>query len=373
LVGGLPEFATRYNLANSYPRTNVTAVGAAITTLAQTPSFQQAQTTILTAIIQPQVISAVTAQVTAGVTAQVNAAVAAGQLPAANAAAAIQQGVAAQLASAQVQGLIAQNVTDQVKANASAFIQAQAVATNLSGLKPYQRKEFKPERVKNYEIGYRSVFGKKLFVDAYYYYSEYQDFIGDVVLLQPTASIAPTLGVPVSSGVFSGGTRRVFSTKANSSEKITASGWAIGMNYALPKGFALSGNIANNELNNFTPSDELQTSGFNTPKYRWNVGFLKRPTNVSKFGFAATFKQQDAFIWEGFGQPTEVGVPLYGNTIVPAISNLDAQVNYKVSSMKSIVKVGATNLFGKPYFQAYGNPSIGTTYYISLSFDELMR
>ncbi|MCY7359590.1 MAG: TonB-dependent receptor, partial [Rudanella sp.] len=101
--------------------------------------------------------------------------------------------------------------------------------------------------------------------------------------------------------------------------------------------------------------------------------FAKRPVSGSNFGFAVSFKAQDSFTWEGFGQPTEVGVPLYGNTVVPAIRNIDAQVNYKVSTIKSIVKVGATNLFGKPYIQAFGSPAVGTTYYLSLTFDELLN
>ena len=389
LIGGLPEFFNRYNLANSYPRTNVAAAGAAIAANTTNADFIAQQRAILTTAVTPavtagvtqQVTVGVTAQVTAGVTAQVNALVAAGQLPAANAAAAIQQGVAAQLASPQVQGLIQQTIAanlpgainSTVNTNLSGFVQLQAVRANTGNLKPYQRKEFRPERVQSYEIGYRSVIAKKLFVDAYYYYSVYQDFIGSVILLQPTGPLVAGQQLSDATGVFGGGTRRAFSAPANSSERITASGWAIGLNYALPKGYVLSGNLANNELNNFTPSDELQTSGFNTPKYRWNVAFAKRPTNNSLFGYAVSFKQQDAFIWEGFGQPTEVGVPLYDKAIVPAISNLDAQVNYKVSSLKSIIKVGATNLFGKPYVQAYGNPSVGTTYYLSISFDELMR
>lgn len=372
LIGGLPEFYTRYNLANSFSRTNVTQVGAAIQTTAASQDFRTRQIQALTAIVQPQVIAEVTRQVTAGVTAQVNAAVAAGQIPAAAAAAAIQQGVTAQLATPQVQGLIAQNVTAQVTANAPNFIQAQAVAANLAGLKPYQRREFKPERVANYEIGYRGVFNKRLFVDAYYYYSVYRDFLGSVVLIQPTATIAPGI-LPEASGVFSGSTRRAFSMPVNSSERITASGWAIGLNYALPKGYVISGNIANNQLNNFTPSEELQTAGFNTPKNRYNLGFSKRPTGNSKFGFGVTFRAQDEFVWEGFGQPTEVGVPLYANTIVPAIRNLDAMVNYKLTGIKSIIKVGATNLGGKPYLQAFGSPYIGSTYYISLTFDELLN
>ena len=348
LVGGLEEFYNRYDLGNSYPRSNVAAVGAAITAAASSTALRQQATQLITQ------------QVTTQVTAAVQAGVAAGSIPASVSAVVIQQQVAAALPGA-------------LQANTATVVQGLAIGANIGGLKPYQRREFKPERVANYEIGYRGIFGKKLFVDAYYYYSVYRDFIGATILLQPTASVSPALGLPVSSGVFTGGTRRVFSTPANSSERITASGWAIGLNYALPGGYGLSGNVANNQLNNFTPSDELQTSGFNTPKYRWNLAFSKRPVSGSNIGFAVAFKHQDAFTWEGFGQPTELGVPLYANTIVPAINNLDAQVNYKVSSLKSIVKVGATNLFGKPYFQAYGNPYIGTTYYISLTFDELLN
>ena len=342
LIGGLPEFYDRYNLANSYSRTDVTAIGAAITKTGADPAFQQ------------QVITALTQQFLPLVTAAVTASVAAGQIPASAAAAAVQQGVSA-----------------LVTANATAAIGGSAINANIGNLKPYQRKEFKPERVANYEIGYRGIFGKRLFVDAYYYYSVYTNFIGSVVLIQPTGPYAT--GLPLASGVLGGGTRKVFSMPTNSSEQITASGWAIGLNYQMAKGYGLSGNVANNQLNNFTPTPELQTSGFNTPKYRWNLTLSKRPTIGSNFGYAATFKHQDSFTWEGFGQPTESGVDLYTNTIVPAIKNLDVQVNRRVPSLKSIVKVGVTNLFGKPYFQAYGSPYVGSTYYVSISFDQLMH
>ena len=258
-------------------------------------------------------------------------------------------------------------------ANLETVKQGIAVLTNYDKLVPYQQKAFRPERVANYEIGYRGIFGKKLFVDAYYYYSVYTDFNGTVVLIQPTASIAPGLLDP-KSGVFSGDTRRVFALPANSSEKITASGWAIGVNYALNQGYTVSGNIANNNLDNFTVSNEVQYAGFNTPKYRFNLTFAKRPTNVSKIGFSVNYKHQDAFLWQSsFVQPSEDGVPLFSNTRVPAINNLDAQVSYKLASLKSIVKVGGTNMLGTPYYQAYGSATVGSMVYIGLTFDELMR
>jgi iron complex outermembrane recepter protein len=360
LIGGLPEFGTRYNLANSYTRPAVVAFGAAVTASATSPAFQQQAIQALTAQVTPQVVAAVTAAVTA----QVQALVAAGSLPAAAAPAAIQQGVAAAAPG---------EVTKAVTANAPAFIQAAAINANIASLKPYQEKEFKPESVSNYEIGYRGTINKRLFVDAYYYYSVYKNFIGGTVLLQPTASLAPGV-LPEASGVLGAGTRRAFSRPVNSTEDITASGWAVGLNYRAGKNFVLSGNLANNELNNFTPSAELQTAAFNTPKYRWNVGLSNRSIGGSKIGFNVSFKHQDEFIWESsFVQPTETGVPLYSNTIVPAINNLDAQVSFKLSKMKSIIKVGGSNILGTPYIQAYGNPTIGAMYYVSISFDDLLN
>lgn len=347
LIGGTEEFVGRYNLANSYSRNDVAALGAAVQASAAQPALQQ------------QAAGLIQQQVTAQVTAQVMAAVAAGQIPAAAAAAAIAAGVQANLPGA-------------ISANISNTVTALAVNANIGNLKPYQRKEFKPERVVNYEIGYRGVINKKLFIDAYYYWSTYKDFIGSVVLLQPTASIAPGV-LPEASGVLGGGTRRAFSTPVNSSSDIKAKGWAIGLNYNLPKSFTLSANIANNELTNFVPTAELQTSGFNTPKYRWNVGFGNRSLGGSKLGFNVSFKRQDAFVWEGFGIPTEAGVPLYANTIVPAINNLDAQVSLRLPKMKSILKVGGANILGTPYIQAFGSPTIGAMYYVSLTFDELLN
>lgn len=377
LIGGLPEFYSRYKLDNSYTLSNVQAVGADITKSLADPATEAAARGLITQQVQSAVLTAVTQQVTVGVTAQVNALVAAGQLAAANAAAAIQQGVAAQLATAQVQGLIQQNVAAQlpgaITANLATVKQGVAVLNNYGKLVPYQQRAFKPERVANYEIGYRGIFGKKLFVDAYYYYSVYTDFIGSAVLLQPTASAAPGL-LDLKSGVFGGGTRTVYSLPANSSQDITASGWAIGLNYALNKGYVVSGNIANNNLNNFVPSDEVQYSGFNTPKYRYNLTFTKRAMTTSNLGFSVNLKHQDEFLWQSsVVQPSEASIPPFTNTTVPAINNLDAQVSYKVNSIKSIVKVGGTNILGTPYFQAYGSPTVGSMFYIGLTFDELMR
>jgi len=52
---------------------------------------------------------------------------------------------------------------------------------------------------------------------------------------------------------------------------------------------------------------------------------------------------------------------------------VDAQVSYKVLPMKSIIKIGANNIFNTQVYQAYGSPSIGAIYYVGITFDELLR
>jgi iron complex outermembrane receptor protein len=351
LVGGLPEFDPRYNLGNGILRQNLSADNIQ-KTIQGDPSIVQSATAYGTA--------AITQAVTATVTQQVNAAVAAGQIP--NVPATIQGAIAA-----GVQGAL----PGQLQAQLPALVTQLAPAFALAKLPKYQATKFKPERIASYEVGYKSVIGKKLFIDAYYYISKYNNFIGGAVILVPTAPASP--GLPVESGI-GAGNFNAYSRNVNTSETITTRGFAVGLNYSLPMGFNLGGNLANNELTDFTPSPEVQYSQFNTPKYRYNLNFGKRITSSSSFGFNVAYRYQQSFLWESsFILPTTTDVPTFTNTTVPSISNLDAQVSVKVPVIKSIIKLGGTNLFGKSYIQAYGSPNVGSTYYVSITFDQLLN
>lgn len=378
LIGGLPEFDKRYNLGNGVTRETLVDFATNPTKYITTDVIAKAQAYATAAVnaqlplIQAGVTAAVQAQVTAAVTAQVNAAIAAGQLPASAAQTAIQNGVAAQMATPGVQAAIATNVKAEVTKQVTAVTTQVAPAYALATLPKYQAKALRPERVKSVEIGYKGLIGKKLLVDASYYNSVYKNFIGTASILVPTTAAAP--GLPIESGLASGSTRAAYGRPANSEKDITVTGFSIALNYSLPKNFFIGGNFAQNTLKDFSPTPELPNAQFNTPKNRFNINFGKRITSGNKIGFNIAFKHQDTFTWESsFVVPTTTGVPLYSNTDVPSITNLDAQVSYKMSTLKSILKVGGTNLFGKPYYQAYGSPAIGSMYYVSLTFDELLN
>ena len=92
----------------------------------------------------------------------------------------------------------------------------------------------------------------------------------------------------------------------------------------------------------------------------------------SNWGFSVNFRHQDAFSWQAsFARPSQLGIPNYTNTIVPANNLVDAQFSFRLPAQKTTLKIGGTNILNTPYIQAYGNPTVGAMYYVGVTFDQL--
>lgn len=226
---------------------------------------------------------------------------------------------------------------------------------SLTAGKPvaYDFPEYKPERVLSYEVGYKGLINNKLMIDAYYYNNVYKNFDGGQVIVQNP-------GTP---------TQQSFFVPTNFTKDLKAHGWALGADYVLPKNFNLGGNVSFNELINADELGNFQPQ-YNTPRYRTNVTFGNRNV-IKNLGFNVAWRYQESFKW----QATFVAVELSaaGGGFIPAYHSFDAQVSYKVPIIKSIFKIGASNLANQRYIQSWGNPSVGGLYYISITFDELLN
>jgi outer membrane receptor protein involved in Fe transport len=209
----------------------------------------------------------------------------------------------------------------------------------------------KPEQLWSYEVGYKGVIAASLLVDLNYYYSSYNNFLGQqlVVSKAPTTHQGQTIGA---------GT--VWYPYTNSPYTLTSQGIGLGLTYNLPRNFVVTGNYNYATFSGQTSSDFQ--ANFNTPKNRYSVGLGNRKL-VKDLGFNVNFRYQDAFLWESS----------YGVGNIPAYGVLDAQVSYKLSALKSVVKIGGTNLGGGDYRTNIGAPFIGQTYYVSLTFDEFLK
>jgi hypothetical protein len=127
----------------------------------------------------------------------------------------------------------------------------------------------------------------------------------------------------------------------------------------MPRNFTFSASIYTDEIGSL-PTGFV--SYFNTPLFRANFalnnsGFLFK----NRLGFGANFHYQDDFIYEG---TFSVGK-------IASFKTLDAVVTYKVPSIKSMVKVGGTNILNHYYRTAYGSPAIGGLYYVSFAYNIL--
>lgn len=235
-------------------------------------------------------------------------------------------------------------------------------------LKPYQFREWQPERVETYEVGYKGVVANKLYVDAFYYYNRFITFDGITVLLQKKDPNGPI------TDLLDASKRNTYSMPVNATQTVKNSGWGVGLDYVIGKGYTLSGNVTQNILLNAAEMERENPSFvtfFNSPEYRYNFGFANRDINRSGWGFGVTFRHQTSMVWQA--TVASIAANIQRKTVVPAYSTLDAQISRKVSSIKSIIKVGGTNLTGKLYTTGWANPSVGAMYYVSITFDQLLN
>ncbi|MNL74708.1 hypothetical protein D3C87_2003880 [compost metagenome] len=90
----------------------------------------------------------------------------------------------------------------------------------------------------------------------------------------------------------------------------------------------------------------------------WN-GSVSRTNIAGNLDATVSYKWQSGYYSQTF--------LVTGN--VPSYSSLDAQVTYRIPALKSLVKVGASNLLNKYYVSFLGGPSVGGTYYVTVAFN----
>jgi outer membrane receptor protein involved in Fe transport len=345
LIGGLPFLRDRYKFATNpaYTLATVTNFGGAVLSGTQPSSpIYQASIAQATQLAITQATSIITAQVLAG------------QIPAAQAPAAI---------AALVPSIVPQIAAQLVPVNAATASQSLLV--------PYKAEEFKPEIVKSYELGYKGLFANKLLVDAYGYYNSFENFIGGQVLVQDKNYVATSPASTLGLNLLNSSTRSVYSMPVNRKETINSWGWALGLDYRLPKNFTIGGNVSYNKLQDL---EKLTASGFqpsfNTPEYRYVLNFANREI-VKNIGFSMSYRWQGEFVWQSSFVNADVST--FQLSKMPAFGTFDAQVSLKMKALKSNMKIGGSNLFNDGYRQAWGNPTVGTMYYVSLTFDEFLN
>ena len=141
------------------------------------------------------------------------------------------------------------------------------------------------------EIGYRTTVLNKVYLDASYYYSLYNNFIGyqfgsTYNTSQLTTLTATQEDVDLGWASYVGeeiddytaiisSTTRFWRVAANATGKVKTQGFSIGLNYYMTEKIAINGNYSWNKLINEKTADPL-IPAFNTPEHKFNIGFSSK-------------------------------------------------------------------------------------------------
>ena len=264
-------------------------------------------------------------------------------------------------------------------------VAAYRVSGNIADLIKFQvdPTKFTTEKIKTWEVGYKTVIGNQLYIDAFYFGSKYTDFIAAQAVSQPV-TVGQLTDLKSAATTVAYGTGVNF----NNFNEIYVNGFGLGLDYALGGGYNISANYAN-QVGTITLKDnfgvirkdafdteivkrkmsdpavaKVQRNFFISPENRFNL-VLSNPKVTKNFGFNISYRWTDK-MWVEQGNTQ-------GDIWLPSWQTIDVSVMYKLPKYRTNVKLGASNLANKYYSQGYGLAQIGGMYYISLNFDDMLN
>ena len=263
-------------------------------------------------------------------------------------------------------------VKKDIYAEENPFGQNQAILKNMSILKLGVVKQeeigrLRPEQIRSVELGYKTNLADKLYIDAAFYRSNYQNFIGITEVIKPKTS--PEIDLFTAANQVNNSIQRdVYYIYTNSGKKVTIQGLTVGIKYLTPLGTILSANATWSDIRN--KEEDPIIPGFNTPGFKSNVSVSNRRLDkmennpdFKNVGFNVVWRWQSAIDWES---------PFADGRLEP-VSTFNVQVSYTFTDPKSILKVGVSNFFDILYTNSFGGVQVGAFYYISYSIENLFK
>ena len=217
----------------------------------------------------------------------------------------------------------------------------------------------RPERVRTAEVGWRATLFDRVFVDANYYYSNYNDFIGYVIgakIVEGTTAIDRLKEV------------QVYRVAANATEQVTTQGFSIGLNTFLGDYQSLTGNYSWNKLT--SDVNDPIVPAFNTPEHKFNIGWNLRNYAINNkemlLGAGVNYKWVEGFLFEGSPQFTG-SISSYG--LLDAQCSLTKEYLINKTETTITYKIGSSNALNNQVYQVFGGPLVGRLAYLSIQIN----
>ena len=222
--------------------------------------------------------------------------------------------------------------------NTGGFTTQNSAGATIATFKPVE-----PESNKTWEYGYKGIFMDRLFVDATYFSSKYQNFLSPLTIIGNPFAAAPTYAVPTSNP---GGNIPVNSqgrivNQANATPivltyynlgRATVKGVDAGVNFLLTPRIELRSTLSTVELKTATVLGEA--TSLNSPGTKWTVG-----TTMKDLGPVSAGMTWRNVVGYYFRSGVNTGV-------IPTFGAIDANLSFRIPSLNSaMINVGVSNLF----------------------------
>jgi hypothetical protein len=144
----------------------------------------------------------------------------------------------------------------------------------------------------------------------------------------------------------------------NTDVEIKSFGFGVGASRKVYKNFELSANYNYAEFDFDQAKDPSFEAGFNTPKHRVKAS-LGNEKLFKNFGFNVSGRWNSEYLYQSS----------FADGTISEATVIDAQINYTIPALKSIIKLGASNIGGKEYRQILGAGAIGSQVFASLTIN----
>jgi outer membrane receptor protein involved in Fe transport len=220
----------------------------------------------------------------------------------------------------------------------------------------------KPEEVHAFEVGYRTVINNDLSIDLNGYYNIYNNFLNTARVVGPYyGKVGADFTNPETAmtlAALSYGDRRVYQVYTNTEADVSSLGFGVGLSKKVYKDFEVGVNYNYAQLDFDQAEDPGFVTGFNTPKHKVK-GSIGNAKLFKNFGFNANVRWNTEYLWQSS----------FADGMIAETTVFDAQVNYSIPKLKSIIKLGATNIGGDDYIQVVGSGAIGQQWFASLTIN----
>ena len=248
------------------------------------------------------------------------------------------------------------NTTDDIATVTGDFVFNNAISPALlttGQVTPVEVKNVEPEYIVSYDIGYRFNTATTSF-DVAAYLSQYDNFIATQDVLIPLQYGGQDVNTAINNqDLFP------FSVDGNVDEEVSSYGASFAVNQVLTQKIGMNMSYEYNDLD-YTPSSEtsLFEPAFNTPKHRFKVSVVGQNIN-DNIGFNVSLRSNSEYEY----QASFIDETIEAKTVI------DAQVSFNLDSLKTVLKVGGTNIGGDDYVSLVGSGMIGQMFYTSLTFN----